>query len=180
MLPGKPAVRWEEIEALQKQYGVKKLPFLHGLHFSQDVPELVPADLRGTAIQADFIFSLAVLEHVPDPEGLIQKIYRQLSPGGYSWHFIDLSDHYPAQTPFLFLKYSDFTWERLLTKKGVSYTNRVRHDDFIRYFKQAGFEILETQTQRKPCRQKRLNKKFRGRTDLDIIRLAILCRKPFS
>ena len=33
----------------------------------------------------DFIYCINVLEHVPNPEGLVSEIYERLSPGGVAW-----------------------------------------------------------------------------------------------
>ena len=51
----------------------------------------------------------------------------------------------PARTAaspgFNFLKYDDAQWRRF--NGGQQYVNRLRHSDYVRMFREAGFTILE-------------------------------------
>ena len=51
------------------------------------------------------------------------------------YHKIDLRDHYNFNKPFKFYKYSNWTWNNLLTKEGVSYTNRLKINEYNNIFK---------------------------------------------
>lgn len=49
----------------------------------------------------DFIYSYTVLEHLDrrNAQNFIKNIYRLLKPGGYSFHHIDLGDHFAYYDP---------------------------------------------------------------------------------
>ena len=94
-------------------------------------------------------------------------------------HNIDLRDHYNFNKPFLFYKYSDWVWDNFLTKEGISYTNRLRYDDFINIFKKYGFETIYEKTEKCELSKTRLSQRFKDRNkrDLEVTHLTILLRK---
>jgi hypothetical protein len=86
-----------------------------------------------------------VLEHVP-PEQLVQLLegLRAITMG-ITTHSIDYSDHYARSDPRVsrlnFLRYSDDEWRPF--NSGKQYVNRLRHGDYLRLFREAGFRIVE-------------------------------------
>lgn len=86
-----------------------------------------------------------VLEHVPpDQLAVLLKALRAVTKG-ITTHSIDYSDHYARSDKSVsrlnFLRYSDKEWRPF--NSGRQYVNRLRHSDYVRMFKQAGFTILE-------------------------------------
>ena len=82
----------------------------------------------------DFIHSVSVLEHVPDPTALIDNMYRMLKPGGWCFHAIDMRDHRDFNEPLAFLTLGDSEFSE-------TSQNRLRGPDFVRAFQEAGFVI---------------------------------------
>lgn len=119
-----------------------------GIHY------LAPADAADLDLGDNVIdvhFSTATLEHIP-PSILVQimrEAKRLIIPSGMAIHFIDLSDHYAHQderiTRSNFLRYSTEEWERLADNE-FGYCNRLRVDDYLSIFKQAGFSSIRIQT----------------------------------
>jgi predicted SAM-dependent methyltransferase len=142
--------------------------------------EYIPRELTELTINnVDLIYSNNVLEHIKNVELNIKSMSRILKPGGYLYHNIDLRDHYNLNKPFLFYKYEDQIWQKYLTREGVSYTNRLRYDDFIRMFKENGFEVIHYQTTKQECDMSNLSSKYRSK-DIDSLQttgLSILLKK---
>lgn len=115
-----------------------------------------PCDSARTGLEdrsVDFIYSHNVFEHIP-PEllpGIMAECRRVLKDDGVVSFLIDYSDHYTtfdkSITPYHFLRYDDKKWQKY--NPPLHYVNRLRHSDFVRIFRQAGFEIVE-ETPRRP------------------------------
>jgi SAM-dependent methyltransferase len=103
----------------------------------------------------DLVYSVAALEHVPEPEGTVAEIARVLAPGGLAIHEIDLK-HHGSEDPLRFLEFSDEEWRRRATRYGgdVSlrtvldggftgeiFCNRLRRADWERLFGRAGLAV---------------------------------------
>lgn len=115
-----------------------------GIHYH------APGDAADTGISAssvDLYFSIAVLEHVSkvNVERVVREAHRVLKRGGLSYHHIGLHDHLAetdsAATKINFLRFNDFTW-RILGQNRIQFHNRLRQSEFLKIFKEAGFEIL--------------------------------------
>ncbi|MFC1913751.1 methyltransferase domain-containing protein [Chloroflexota bacterium] len=144
----------------------------HLQFFRGDITEM------GTMEKVDFIYSVSVLEHIKDVPGNIKQMAKILKPGGYMYHHIDLRDHYNFNHPFLFYKYPDWLWERLLTKEGISYTNRWRYDDLLSAFIASGLEVVEERTQEFPVSPKlKIHERFRSCAHINIGILDIILQK---
>ncbi len=125
----------------------------------------------------DIILSNSVLEHIYEPQHTINQSFKILKSGGFALHSIDYRDHYNFNRPFLFYKYSDAVWEKRLTKLGISYTNRLRHNEFKKFFTAAGFEILAEKFERLPMNELKVHPKFQNREDADISEAVFLLKK---
>lgn len=115
-----------------------------------NIEYMAPADARSTGRRAgsvDFHVSFTVMEHIPraDVVAILREAKRLLSPGGACLHMIDYSDHFSHSDDSIsavnFLKFSDRTW-RLIAGNPFMYMNRLRHDDFLDLYSEAGHEIL--------------------------------------
>lgn len=128
--------------------------------------------------RVDFIYSIAVLHHIRDLPRYIRKMSDILSSGGMVFHVIDLKDKFHFfGNPFLFYKYSDFTWDRLLTEDSITYTNRVRYREYIDLFASNGFELVWQVVREYEVPDIRLAPRFSGRDDLHIGDAQLLFRK---
>lgn len=99
----------------------------------------------------DFIYSNAVLEHVTNIEKIAMKMYDVLADDGVMIHQIDLREHHTnlrtvpdKNTSIDFLRYSTEEWNRMYPPGSEHYINRLRASDFQKYFKDAGFSIVES------------------------------------
>jgi 2-polyprenyl-3-methyl-5-hydroxy-6-metoxy-1,4-benzoquinol methylase len=95
----------------------------------------------------DCTCSNEVLEHVPTAAmaPLLTGLKAATKPDGVTTHSIDYSDHYARSdknvSRFNFLTFSDEDWAKYNT--GMQHVNRLRHSDYVRMFRDAGFSILE-------------------------------------
>ena len=95
----------------------------------------------------DVISSRAVLEHIPPTviDGIHKESYRLLKPDGHYCHFVDPSDHWQHRdrsiTRINFLGFSDFT-NYLTNFGGMNFQNRLRHSDYVRALKAAGYRLI--------------------------------------
>lgn len=110
-----------------------------------------PADACMTGLpdrSVDIFFSMAVLEHVPEPvlSGLAKEAKRILKPDGVCFHEIGLNDHYITVdrgiTKVNFLKYSDRAWDFWVNRPGIGYHNRWREKQFLELFEGFGANFL--------------------------------------
>lgn len=113
---------------------------------------LVPWDAAThPASSVDIVISRATFEHVPQAQltVFLAQFHRILRPGGVMCHVIDNSDHWQHKDRRLsrieFLRYRDSEWIwRLAQLNTQSYQNRLRHSDYARLFRGAGFAILRS------------------------------------
>jgi glycosyltransferase involved in cell wall biosynthesis/SAM-dependent methyltransferase len=143
--------------------------------------EFIAGDINSIRIKQkfDFIYTTSVLEHLKKPADVLNSLSKLLSENGLVYHSIDLRDHYNFSEPFLFYKYSYWVWEKLLTREGVSYTNRLRWGDWQKLFNQSGFEIVSQEISRFKNR-KPVNRLFKNRGDLDVGIVKVVLKKSAS
>jgi hypothetical protein len=112
---------------------------------------LAPCDCTRLPIpngSIDVVYSRSVLEHVQPGviEGIFLESKRILAESGVACHFIDPSDHWEHNDKNIsrinFLRYTDavFRWTYL---NPLNYHNRLRHSEYARILRHAGFEILK-------------------------------------
>jgi ubiquinone/menaquinone biosynthesis C-methylase UbiE len=108
-----------------------------------------PMDAQKTNIpdaSIDFFYSNMTLEHIPSEIiiPILKESHRILSPDGVFSAVIDYSDHWShfdqSITQYNYLKFSTNEWQKY--NPSLQYQNRLRHSDYIRFFEQSGFEIL--------------------------------------
>ncbi len=105
-----------------------------------EVHELCPFEqLPIGSNEVDFVFSVAVLEHVMDPAAVIKKMATILKPGGHVWHVIDLRDHRNFNDPLGFLRLSTDEYA------GIKTENRLRASDHVRLFEAQKFDLVEVE-----------------------------------
>jgi SAM-dependent methyltransferase len=172
----------KEIEYCKSIYDVGRLEYIDEstCELNTDYIAFMAGDLSAIQLDAkvDFVYSIAVLHHVKDLDRYVKKMHAILNPGGMMYHVVDLKDKFHFfGNPFVFYKYSDFTWEYFLTDKAVTYTNRVRHQEYIDIFDRNGFDLVYQKTITYETPDFPINKKFSTRPDLDIGDAHFLLRK---
>jgi len=113
----------------------------------------------------DFIFSQAVLEHIPKDEFLptMQECRRVMKPGSIASHTVDLRDH--LGDALNNLRFSEQIWESNFFKSSGFYTNRIRCLNLLKTFEAAGFIVEKTEVQRwdkLPTEREKLSPQFRN------------------
>ena len=170
-----------EIEYISKKYGQKPF-FVNNGDIDGEYIEFINKDLTLTDTNiknVDLIFTNSVLEHIKPIKENIGFMSQILNESGYMLHNIDLRDHYNFNKPFLFYKYSDRVWNNLLTKEGISYTNRLRYDDFVQLFKDMGLKIIYEKKQEEKLADTKLYSEFKDKNNgnLQITFLSVLLQK---
>jgi SAM-dependent methyltransferase len=137
----------------------------------------------------DFLWSVAVLEHVKEPEALLLECRRVLRTGALMLHEIDLRDHFhldPRVAGDLgvwgdwldFLRFGNLSW-RLMGAP----VNRLRWSDWRSLLAKTGFAIEKVQLRRLPLHpafdRRKIIEPYRGlpETDLTVAAVQILARK---
>ena len=139
-----------EINHIKEKYGAESLKVIGIESVRSSAIQMYAGDIIKMEIpeEVDFVYSHHVLEHVKDVPGTLTALFELMKPGALAYHVIDLRDHFNFNSPFLFYKYSTHTWENILTKEGKSFTNRLRVDELLHAFEQAGYEIMNLETMR--------------------------------
>ncbi len=124
-----------------------------GYQLNRERIDLIQGDFDTHPFQPesfDFIYSLAVLEHVTGIETVLKKMHRILRSGGMMIHLIDLREHHThlrtvpdKNRSTEFMKYSRADWEKRYPPGSEHYINRLRASDFRQSFLEAGFEIVD-------------------------------------
>jgi SAM-dependent methyltransferase len=88
----------------------------------------------------DYCFSNAVLEHIPkqDFNQMAHELFRIIKPDGVCVHRVDLKDHLGGGLNNL--RFSEKVWESTLFNRSGFYTNRIRFNEMIKVFVEAGFD----------------------------------------
>jgi len=115
---------------------------------------LAPADAASTGLDTasiDIHTSYTVFEHIP-PETLrpiLREANRITKKDGLFVHRIDYSDHFAHSDRRIslinFLQYSDEQWMKYAGNRYM-YMNRLRHDDYLEMFAEAGHEVLDVES----------------------------------
>jgi hypothetical protein len=112
---------------------------------------LAPGDGSVTRLdsgQIDIHTSYTVFEHIPpdDLRGILAEGNRIVNDGAIFVHRIDYSDHFAHADKGIslinFLQYSDEAWARYAGNRYM-YMNRLRHDDYLQMFAEAGHDLLD-------------------------------------
>src|SRR5579875_452587 len=120
----------------------------------------------------DFIFSHAVLEHIPRHHfaRLASEMRRILKPGRIASHAVDLKDHLGGYLNNL--RFSERVWESDFMARSGFYTNRIRFSEMLGHFRNAGFDCEVVRTCRftglRPARTA-MAKPFREMSDDDLL-----------
>ena len=116
----------------------------------------------------DFIMSQAVLEHIRKNEFKehFNELRRILKPDGMMSHEVDLRDHLGGSLNNL--RFKDDFWEKDWVARSGFYTNRIRYNEMLKIFSDAGFEIKIINTnlwEKIPIEKKYLFKRFKNMQD---------------
>lgn len=140
----------------------------------------------------DVEVSYAVLEHIPPAtlHAMQSEAHRVLRPGGKVLHRIDLSDHFcradPSISPLNFLQFDERSWNAVAGNRYV-YMNRLRIDDYVRIFEEAGLRVVLCDRFENPRGLEqlrspgfRVDESFRGKSESDLATTSawIVAEKP--
>ena len=169
----------KEIDFIKKKYSTENPNFLKNNIIDTQKLQFIAKDLSeiNNLSKIDIVFSTSVLEHIYDVEKTIKAMSEITTKDSILIHNIDLRDHYNFNRPFLFYKYSEKTWNKYLTKLGISYTNRLRYNDYIELFTKFGFKIITEKRNILPMKEKKIDMIFKNRTDLNIASIILILKK---
>lgn len=120
----------------------------------------------------DFIWSQAVLEHIrrKDFPVMLREMRRVLSPCGVCSHRIDLQDHLNGGLNNL--RFSATLWESDFMTRSGFYTNRIRFQEMLQDFSDAGFDVEVLHVNRfpsLPTPRRRMAPEFRNLPETDLL-----------
>jgi len=120
----------------------------------------------------DFIFSQAVLEHIPKNEfrQTMRECHRVLKQNGVISHKIDLKDHLGGALNNL--RFNEILWESNFLSKSGFYTNRIQFSEMLNYFSSIGFQSKVLEINRwveLPTKKRKMNNKFRQIPDEELL-----------
>ncbi|MDD4353779.1 MAG: methyltransferase domain-containing protein, partial [Candidatus Nanoarchaeia archaeon] len=140
----------KELNYIKQKYWKRDLFFIKNGKVDEKYIQFIEGDFEKINLKEkiDFVLTISVFEHIKNIGEVIAKLSSVMKKSGLMYHSIDLRDHYNFNNPFLFYKYSKKTWEKYLTKEGVSYTNRIRYTGFMKLFEEYGFEVINEKTQK--------------------------------
>jgi len=120
----------------------------------------------------DYCFSNAVLEHIPkhDFNKMAHELFRILKSDGVCVHRVDLKDHLGGGLNNL--RFSESVWEGPVFSRSGFYTNRIRFNEMLTIFTEAGFTYtlpLVLHWESLPILRAELNGAFSQLTDDDLL-----------
>ena len=121
----------------------------------------------------DFVFSQAVLEHVPLRlvDDTLRELFRIQRPGGRGSHRVDFRDH--LQNSLHNLRFSEAIWEQpWFAARGNFYTNRLRLSQIVDRVRAAGFVVTVVDRNvfpSLPLPRRALAPMFRDLSDADLL-----------
>ncbi len=120
----------------------------------------------------DFIWSQAVLEHIPKRDFLetMRELRRVLRKGGCCSHTVDLTDHFNGQLNNL--RFSESRWESPFFAASGFYTNRIRFGEMMAMFESAGFNAAQLSSkswEQLPTARRLLDARFSTLPDKDLL-----------
>lgn len=148
-----------DITELLDQYGGVYLT--NGLDSLRSIPDE----------SVDFIWSQAVLEHIPlrEFDATMRELQRILRKNGVCSHQVDLKDHLGAALNNL--RFSEEIWEAKWMAQSGFYTNRIRFSEMLDIFSEVGFDVevvSKEQWQRLPTKKSKMQSEFRKMSDEDL------------
>jgi SAM-dependent methyltransferase len=143
-----------------------------------DIEYIAPGDAARTKLlenSVDYHTSNAVYEHIPREilKGILKEGNRITKPDGLFINAIDYSDHFAQMDKQIssinFLQFDDKEWDKYAGNRYM-YMNRLRHDDFLELFEEAGHEIIDVMTWKDKEAEKilmerriKINERFAGK-----------------
>ena len=159
----------------------KTLPDLSSVNNLNNVLERVSAtyltegtdslkDIPSNSI--DFFWSQVVFEHIPLSEftRFLRELRRIVSDNAIGIHSIDFRDHLGGSLNNL--RVSEKFWESKLFSSSGFYTNRIRPNEMLLYFKDAGFDVEvigESRWTEIPTKRKYFAQQFQEMPDEDFL-----------
>lgn len=133
----------------------------------------------------DAITSFHVMEHIGRSfiDQSVNEMYRMLKPGGYCVHQIGIDDHLAHYDGKIskknYLRYS-LTRRKLIFENVVQYHNALQCSDYLGFFEDAGFEVIETDREHCDISDLDIHADWKGypQEDLETTIFTIICKKP--
>ena len=140
---------YSRLSEFLKMNGKPSIKILPGTRF-EDILDLTRTsymtsglnDLRKIPTESvHFLFSQAVLEHVPlcEFKEVMTELRRILHPEGVISHRVDFKDHLASSLNNL--RFAAQVWESKLFRTSGFYTNRIRFSEMSNLFLHAGFSV---------------------------------------
>jgi ubiquinone/menaquinone biosynthesis C-methylase UbiE len=131
------------------------------------------------------VYSCNVFEHVKRESvpGMIKGIARVLKPGGYSLQSVDMGDHIAYYDTKVFRKnylgISNALWKHFYENE-VQYFNRIQRAEWLDYFSENGFKLIEEHANPVNLDHIKVHKDFAqlSRTDLECLNMTVIHKKP--
>jgi len=139
----------ERLEELLKFYKSPNFSINAFLETCQ-INYIAPGDAAKTSLMdnsVDFHTSHRVFEHISPTtlKEILEEGNRVVVDDGLFIHRIDYSDHFSRSDNMVpainFLQFTDSEWNKYAGNRYM-YTNRLRHDDFLKIFESAGHHIV--------------------------------------
>jgi hypothetical protein len=133
--------------------------------------------------KVDMIYSYGVLEHIPEPREVFKHNFNMLQDDGIVVHVIDPYPHtwLKFDNPYYFLTIPDWLWNLMYGGRG--FINRYRYSSYIEWATEAGFKILDVETELADKKYMSIKDKFISKfkhlEDSDILtdRLCLVLKK---
>ncbi|MBJ7413855.1 MAG: methyltransferase domain-containing protein [Niveispirillum sp.] len=91
----------------------------------------------------DFIFSNSVLEHIFDPQRVMENLAYCAKPWSHSRHGVDYRDHRNFDDPLGFMLLDDIEYRTKLVNKDTARGNRLRPSELEYWINRCGFSVAE-------------------------------------
>jgi hypothetical protein len=151
------AERWDEINRIRQEKNFQKFLDVAGIYLYES--KILPTDIPQNSI--DIFYGASVLQRFSYKKliKVIAQASEYLNQEGVFWHDIDNKDinsmFDKKINEYHYLRYNDFFW-RLITSELYNNQNRLRQSDFLKLFKDAGFEPLYLKSHRPKDYQEKL------------------------